>query len=167
MHMGRVGSIRLALFVVSPGPSGMARMGPGTLRRLEGLTAFTIGERPAKVRPCGPVGRMGRVSRRFCRASRSQANSATLSANDPTPARMKEWEQLAEILSRTRSTFVFGSGDLSEQDRALVGGTPMTDVWLLMTPSSCKCRGCAPALRLGIRHCVGQAVFSRSTCRLR
>ncbi len=54
-------------------------------------------------------------------AARSQANTAKLLAENPTLARMKEFEQLGEILSGTRSTFVFGGGDLSEQIRGLVG----------------------------------------------
>ena len=60
-------------------------------------------------------------------AARSQANTAKLLAENPTLARMKELEQLAEILSGTRSTFVFGSGDISDQVRALVGGAPAND----------------------------------------
>lgn len=60
-------------------------------------------------------------------AARSQANTAKLLAENPTLARMKELEQLAEILSGTRSTFVFGSGDLCEQVSALVGGSPAED----------------------------------------
>ncbi|NOX59568.1 MAG: slipin family protein [Planctomycetes bacterium] len=57
-------------------------------------------------------------------AARSQANTAKLLAENPTLARMKELEQLAEILSGTRSTFVFGNGDLSDQIRTLVAGAP-------------------------------------------
>ncbi|MCZ6857211.1 MAG: slipin family protein [Gemmatimonadetes bacterium] len=60
-------------------------------------------------------------------AARSQANTAKLLAENPTLARMKELEQLSEILSGTRSTFVFGSGDLSDQIRTLVGSTPPKD----------------------------------------
>ncbi len=60
-------------------------------------------------------------------AARSQANTARLLAENPTLARMKELEQLSEILSGTRSTFVFGSGDLSDQIRTLVGSTPPKD----------------------------------------
>ncbi|MCZ6698266.1 MAG: slipin family protein [Planctomycetota bacterium] len=60
-------------------------------------------------------------------AARSQANTAKLLAENPTLARMKELEQLSEILSGTRSTFVFGSGDLSDQIRTLVGSTPPRD----------------------------------------
>ena len=60
-------------------------------------------------------------------AARSQANTAKLLAENPTLARMKELEQLAEILSGTRSTFVFGSGDLCEQVSSLVGGSPTED----------------------------------------
>ncbi len=60
-------------------------------------------------------------------AARSQANTAKLLAENPTLERMKELEQLADILSGTRSTFVFGSGDLSNQVRALVGGEAAKD----------------------------------------
>lgn len=54
-------------------------------------------------------------------AARSQANTAKLLAENPTLARIKELEQLGEILAGTRSTFVFGNGDLSSQVRSLVG----------------------------------------------
>jgi regulator of protease activity HflC (stomatin/prohibitin superfamily) len=60
-------------------------------------------------------------------AARSQANTAKLLAENPTLARMKELEQLADILSGTRSTFVFGSGDMSDQVRALVGSAAAKD----------------------------------------
>ena len=60
-------------------------------------------------------------------AARSQANTAKLLAENPTLARMKELEQLAEILAGTQSTFVFGSGDMSSQIRALVGSAPAMD----------------------------------------
>lgn len=60
-------------------------------------------------------------------AARSQANTAKLLAENPTLARMKELEQLGEFLSGTRSTFVFGGGDMSDQLRALVGSTPLKD----------------------------------------
>ncbi len=53
-------------------------------------------------------------------AARSQANTARLLAENPALARMKELEALAEILSGTRTTFVFGSGDLATQVRGLV-----------------------------------------------
>ncbi len=60
-------------------------------------------------------------------AARSQANTAKLLAENPTLARMKELEQLTEILAGTRSTFVFGSGDMSEQVRGLVGSSQTKD----------------------------------------
>ena len=60
-------------------------------------------------------------------AARSQANTAKLLAENPTLARMKELEVLAEILRGTRSTFVFGSGDLSEQIRGLTAGASEKD----------------------------------------
>jgi regulator of protease activity HflC (stomatin/prohibitin superfamily) len=55
-------------------------------------------------------------------AARSQANTARLLAENPALARMKELEQLAEIVKGTRATFVLGSGDLAEQVRGLIGG---------------------------------------------
>ncbi len=60
-------------------------------------------------------------------AARSQANTAKLLAENPTLARMKEMEQLAEVLAGTRSTFVFGNGDLSSQVRSLVGSRANDD----------------------------------------
>ncbi len=60
-------------------------------------------------------------------AARSQANTAKLLAENPTLARMKELEVLAEILSGTRSTFVFGNGDLSDQIRGLTAGASDKD----------------------------------------
>ncbi|MCA9253225.1 MAG: slipin family protein [Phycisphaerales bacterium] len=60
-------------------------------------------------------------------AARSQANTAKLLAENPTLARMKELEQLAEVLAGTRSTFVFGNGDLSSQVRSLVGSRANDD----------------------------------------
>lgn len=53
-------------------------------------------------------------------AARSQANTAKLLAENPTLARMKEMESLAEILAGNKSTFVFGGGDLANQVRSLV-----------------------------------------------
>ncbi len=60
-------------------------------------------------------------------AARSQANTAKLLAENPTLARMKELEQLAEVLAGTRSTFVFGNDDLSSQVRSLVGSKANDD----------------------------------------
>ncbi|GJM25372.1 MAG: hypothetical protein DHS20C16_17870 [Phycisphaerae bacterium] len=60
-------------------------------------------------------------------AARSQANTAKLLAENPTLARMKELEQLADVLAGTRSTFVFGNGDLSSQVRSLVGSKANDD----------------------------------------
>lgn len=60
-------------------------------------------------------------------AARSQANTAKLLAENPTLARMKELEALADILAGTRSTFVFGGGDLTDQVRALVSGATTRD----------------------------------------
>ena len=54
-------------------------------------------------------------------AARSQANTAKLLADNPALARMKELETLAEVLAGTESTFVFGSGDLTEQVKTLIG----------------------------------------------
>lgn len=53
-------------------------------------------------------------------AARSQANTAKLLEQSPTLARMRELELLGEILKGTKSTFVFGKGDLAEQVRSLV-----------------------------------------------
>lgn len=53
-------------------------------------------------------------------AARSQANTAKLLTDNPALARMRELEQLGEILAGSRSTFVFGSGDIAEQVRGLV-----------------------------------------------
>ena len=54
-------------------------------------------------------------------AVRSQVNTARLMADNPVLARMKELEGLQEILSGAKTTFIFGSGDLTEQVRSLVG----------------------------------------------
>jgi regulator of protease activity HflC (stomatin/prohibitin superfamily) len=53
-------------------------------------------------------------------AARSQANTAKLLAENPVLARLKELELLRETIAGTKATFVFGSGDLSEQIRGLV-----------------------------------------------
>jgi hypothetical protein len=53
-------------------------------------------------------------------AARSQANTAKLLAESPQLARLKELEMLKEVLAGTKATFVFGSGDLTEQIRGLV-----------------------------------------------
>ncbi len=53
-------------------------------------------------------------------AARSQANTAKLISENPTLARMKELEAVADILAGSRATFVFGKGDLTEQFRGLV-----------------------------------------------
>ncbi|MFN0134800.1 MAG: slipin family protein, partial [Phycisphaerae bacterium] len=53
-------------------------------------------------------------------AARSQANTAKLLAENPQLARLKELELLQEILSGTKTTFVFGSGDLAGQVRSLI-----------------------------------------------
>jgi regulator of protease activity HflC (stomatin/prohibitin superfamily) len=53
-------------------------------------------------------------------AARSQANTAKLLAENPVLARLKELELLREVLSGTKTTFVFGSGDLADQVRGLV-----------------------------------------------
>ncbi len=54
-------------------------------------------------------------------AVRSQANTARLMADNPMLARMKELEGLQEILSGAKTTFIFGSGELTDQVRSLVG----------------------------------------------
>ena len=53
-------------------------------------------------------------------ASRSQANTAKLLADNPVLARMKELEALQEILKGTDATFVLGAGDLAEQVSTLI-----------------------------------------------
>ncbi len=53
-------------------------------------------------------------------AARSQANTARLLAEHPVLMRMKELESLEAILRGTRSTFVFGTGDLTAQMKTLV-----------------------------------------------
>lgn len=53
-------------------------------------------------------------------AARSQANTAKLLAENPVLARMKELEALQEILRGSKSSFVFGAGDLREQIRTLI-----------------------------------------------
>lgn len=54
-------------------------------------------------------------------AARSQANTAKLLAENPALTRMKELEALQEILKGTRTTFVLGGGDITEQVRGLLG----------------------------------------------
>ncbi len=53
-------------------------------------------------------------------AARSQANTARLLADNPTLARIKELEQLADILAGVEATFVFGGGDIASQVKSLV-----------------------------------------------
>ncbi len=53
-------------------------------------------------------------------AARSQANTAKLLAENPVLARVKELEQLQEILAGARTAFVFGRGDLAGQVRTLI-----------------------------------------------
>lgn len=60
-------------------------------------------------------------------AARSQANTARLLAEHPVLMRMKELESLEEILRGTRSTFVFGTGDLTAQMKTLVASRPAAD----------------------------------------
>lgn len=57
-------------------------------------------------------------------AARSQANTAKLLAENPTLARIKELELLAEVLAGTKSTFLFGSGDVADQIRSLLRKEP-------------------------------------------
>ena len=52
---------------------------------------------------------------------RSQANTAKLLAESPALQRLKELEVLKEVLAGAKTTFVFGSGDIAEQVRGLVG----------------------------------------------
>ena len=60
-------------------------------------------------------------------AARSQANTAKLLADNPVLARMKELEALQEILAGTKTTFVFGSTNLSDQVRKLVADVDKQD----------------------------------------
>jgi regulator of protease activity HflC (stomatin/prohibitin superfamily) len=53
-------------------------------------------------------------------AARSQANTAKLLAENPQLARLKELEMLQQILAGTKTTFVLGNGDLTQQIRGLV-----------------------------------------------
>jgi len=55
-------------------------------------------------------------------AARSQANTAKLLAENPQLARLKEMELLKDVLAGAKTTFVFGSGDIAEQVRGLLGG---------------------------------------------
>ena len=55
-------------------------------------------------------------------AARSQANTAKLLAEHPILLRMKELEALEAILEGSKSTFVFGPGDLVQQVKGLVAG---------------------------------------------
>lgn len=57
-------------------------------------------------------------------AARSQANTAKLLAENPALARLKELEALQEILKGTTATFVLGPGDVYQQVRSLVAGSP-------------------------------------------
>jgi len=57
-------------------------------------------------------------------AARSQANTARLLAENPTLARIKELELLAEVLAGTKATFVFGNGDVADQVRSLLRREP-------------------------------------------
>ena len=53
-------------------------------------------------------------------AARSQVNTAKLLAENPQLQRIKELELLKDVLAGTKATFVFGTGDLSDQIRTLV-----------------------------------------------
>ncbi len=52
--------------------------------------------------------------------ARSQANTARLMAENPVLRRMKELEQLQEILSGTKATIVLGQGDIAKQITQMV-----------------------------------------------
>ena len=60
-------------------------------------------------------------------AARSQANTAKLLAENPVLARMKELEALQEILKGAKTTFVFGSTDLTGQVRGLIDQSSVTN----------------------------------------
>ena len=53
-------------------------------------------------------------------AARSQANTARLMAENPILQRMKEWEQLSQVLAGTKATIVLGQGDLTRQVRQMI-----------------------------------------------
>ncbi|MCI0676725.1 MAG: hypothetical protein L0Y42_13235, partial [Phycisphaerales bacterium] len=53
-------------------------------------------------------------------AARSQANTAKLLAENPALTRLKELEMLGEMLAGSKSTFVFGQGDMLENIRGLI-----------------------------------------------
>ena len=53
-------------------------------------------------------------------ASRSQANTAKLLAENPVLARFKELEVLQEMLAGSKATFVFGQGDMLDNLRGLI-----------------------------------------------
>ena len=55
-------------------------------------------------------------------AARSQVNTARLLADNPQLARLKELEMLQQILAGTKTTFVFGQGDLMQQVKVLMAG---------------------------------------------
>ena len=55
-------------------------------------------------------------------AARSQANTAKLLADNPVLLRMKELEVLQGILAGTKTTFILGQGELTEQVRGLIRG---------------------------------------------
>lgn len=53
-------------------------------------------------------------------AARSQANTARLMAENPILQRMKEWEQLSQVLAGTKTSIVLGQGDLTRQVRQMI-----------------------------------------------
>ena len=53
-------------------------------------------------------------------AARSQANTAKLLAENPVLQRLNELELLKDVLANTKTTFVFGPGEIAEQIRGLV-----------------------------------------------
>jgi regulator of protease activity HflC (stomatin/prohibitin superfamily) len=53
-------------------------------------------------------------------AARSQANTAKLLADNPVLQRLKELELLKDVLANTKTTFVFGPGEIAEQVRGLI-----------------------------------------------
>lgn len=60
-------------------------------------------------------------------AARSQANTAKLLAENPVLLRMKELEQVAQILAGSRATLVLGHGDVTRQLRDIVAGSAEPD----------------------------------------
>ena len=109
--------------------SGVTAAQSGLLFILGQRDGVLIGEAGAAL-DLGPPGISGLVDRMTAAnlikrreetaAARSQANTAKLLAENPQLARLKELELLQQILAGTKTTFVLGAGDLTQQIRGLV-----------------------------------------------